>query len=158
MRATMRAVQEVHSGRARHAVNLVGGMHHAMAGAAAGFCVYNDAAVAIRWLLDQGVSRVAYVDLDVHHGDGVQAAFYDDPRVLTIWLHESGRTLFPGTGCPPRRWPRGGGLRGERGAACGHRRQPVAAGLQRGGAPGARGVPARSSWSASTGATPTSRT
>ncbi len=103
--ATMRAVQEVHSGRARHAVNLFGGMHHAMADRASGFCIYNDAAVAIRWLLDQGVSRIAYVDLDAHHGDGVQAAFYDDPRVLTISLHESGRTLFPGTGWP---WETGG--------------------------------------------------
>ncbi len=67
---------------------------------AAGFCVYNDVGVAIRWLLDQGVERIAYVDVDAHHGDGVEAMFYDDPRVLTISLHESGRTLFPGTGWP----------------------------------------------------------
>ena len=65
-----------------------------------GFCVYNDPAVAIAWLLRQGAERIAYVDVDVHHGDGVQAAFYDDPRVLTISLHESPRTLFPGTGTP----------------------------------------------------------
>ncbi len=90
----------MHSGRAQHAVNLFGGMHHAMADRAAGFCVYNDVGVAIRWLLDRGVQRVAYVDVDAHHGDGVQAMFYDDPRVLTISLHESGRTLFPGTGWP----------------------------------------------------------
>src|SRR2546430_12570846 len=69
-----------------------------MADHASGFCVYNDPAVAIAWLLAQGVERIAYVDIDVHHGDGVQAAFWDDPRVLTISLHESGRTLFPGTG------------------------------------------------------------
>ena len=65
---------------------------------ASGFCVYNDPAIAIAWLLAAGASRVAYVDLDVHHGDGVQAAFYDDPRVLTISLHEHPATLFPGTG------------------------------------------------------------
>ncbi len=98
--STLRAVAEVHAGRAMHAVNLFGGMHHAMPDRAAGFCVYNDVGVAIRWLLDHGVGRVAYVDVDAHHGDGVQAMFYDDPRVLTISLHESGRTLFPGTGWP----------------------------------------------------------
>jgi acetoin utilization protein AcuC len=69
-----------------------------MADAASGFCIYNDPAIAIAWLLEAGAARVAYVDIDVHHGDGVQAAFYDDPRVLTISLHESPRTLFPGTG------------------------------------------------------------
>ncbi len=66
--------------------------------AASGFCVYNDPAIAIQWLLDHGAERVAYVDVDVHHGDGVQAVFYDDPRVLTVSLHESPTTLFPGTG------------------------------------------------------------
>ncbi len=98
--ATLAAVQAVHSGAALHAVNLAGGLHHAMPGAASGFCVYNDIAVGIQWLLDNGVERVAYVDVDVHHGDGVQAAFWDDPRVLTISVHESGRALFPGTGYP----------------------------------------------------------
>jgi acetoin utilization protein AcuC len=83
-----------------HAVNVAGGLHHAMRRAASGFCVYNDLAVAIKWLLAAGAERVAYVDLDVHHGDGVQAAFYDDPRVLTISLHEHPATLFPGTGLP----------------------------------------------------------
>jgi acetoin utilization protein AcuC len=83
-----------------HAVNVAGGLHHAMRGSASGFCVYNDLAVAIKWLLAAGAERVAYVDLDVHHGDGVQAAFYDDPRVLTISLHEHPATLFPGTGLP----------------------------------------------------------
>jgi acetoin utilization protein AcuC len=86
--------------RAEHAVNLTGGMHHAMPGAASGFCVYNDAAVAIRALLAAGAERVAYVDIDAHHGDGVQRAFWDDPRVLTVSVHESGATLFPGTGFP----------------------------------------------------------
>jgi acetoin utilization protein AcuC len=98
--ATLAATRAVHEGRALHAVNLAGGLHHAMPGAASGFCIYNDIAVSIRWLLDQGVERVAYVDVDVHHGDGVQAAFWDEPRVLTISVHESGRALFPGTGFP----------------------------------------------------------
>src|SRR3546814_8068702 len=60
--------------------------------------VYNDIAVAIQWLLDNGAQRVAYVDIDVHHGDGVERIFWDDPRVLTISLHETGEALFPGTG------------------------------------------------------------
>jgi acetoin utilization protein AcuC len=94
------AAQQVHSGAAQHAVNISGGLHHAMRGAASGFCVFNDAAVAIAWLLGQGYQRIAYVDLDVHHGDGVQAAFYDDPRVLTVSVHQTPLTLFPGTGFP----------------------------------------------------------
>ncbi|HVV19800.1 MAG TPA: acetoin utilization protein AcuC, partial [Pseudonocardiaceae bacterium] len=88
------------TGKADRAVSIAGGLHHAMPSHAAGFCVYNDCAVAISWLLDHGVERVAYVDTDVHHGDGVQAAFYDDPRVLTISLHQHPRTLWPGTGYP----------------------------------------------------------
>jgi acetoin utilization protein AcuC len=94
------AAEQVSSGRAQHAVNIAGGMHHAMRGAASGFCVFNDAAVAIAWLLAQGWERIAYVDLDVHHGDGVQTAFYDDPRVLTVSVHQTPLTLFPGTGFP----------------------------------------------------------
>lgn len=85
---------------ARHAVNLAGGMHHAMADRASGFCVYNDAVAAIRAVLAEGAERVAYLDLDAHHGDGVERAFWDDPRVLTVSVHESGTTLFPGTGHP----------------------------------------------------------
>jgi len=96
--ATMAAAQSVLELGFDHAVNLAGGLHHAMPNAASGFCVYNDLGVAIAWLLDQGLERIAYVDVDVHHGDGVQAMFYDDPRVMTVSLHESGRTLFPGTG------------------------------------------------------------
>jgi acetoin utilization protein AcuC len=98
--ASVAAAQAVWHGSADHAANIAGGLHHAMPGAASGFCVYNDPAIAIAWLLENGAERVAYVDIDVHHGDGVQAAFYDDPRVLTISLHESPRTLFPGTGYP----------------------------------------------------------
>jgi acetoin utilization protein AcuC len=71
-----------------------------MAASASGFCVYNDCAVAISWLLDHGFERVAYVDVDVHHGDGVQAAFRDDPRVLAISVHQHPMTLWPGTGWP----------------------------------------------------------
>jgi len=96
--ATVQAAQAVWAGTQQHAVNIAGGLHHAMAGRASGFCVYDDPAVGIAWLLAQGAQRVAYVDIDVHHGDGVQAAFYGDPRVLTVSMHESGRYLFPGTG------------------------------------------------------------
>lgn len=94
------AAESVWRGDALHAVNFSGGLHHAMPGGAAGFCVYNDAALAIARLLEMGAERVAYVDVDVHHGDGVQAAFWDDPRVLTVSLHEHPRTLFPQTGWP----------------------------------------------------------
>ncbi len=88
------------AGRVDRAVNIAGGLHHAMADRASGFCVYNDAAIAIKALLDGGVDKVAYIDVDVHHGDGVQAAFYDDPRVLTVSIHESPVALWPGTGFP----------------------------------------------------------
>jgi acetoin utilization protein AcuC len=96
--ASLGAAEAVFGGRAEHAFNPAGGLHHAMPARASGFCVYDDPALAIEWLLRQGVPRVAYVDVDVHHGDGPQAIFYGDPRVLTISLHQSGRTLFPGTG------------------------------------------------------------
>ncbi|KOX36402.1 MULTISPECIES: acetoin utilization protein AcuC [unclassified Streptomyces] len=94
------AAEAVWRGEAAHAVNFSGGLHHAMPGAAAGFCIYNDASLAIARLLELGAERVAYVDVDVHHGDGVQAAFWEDPRVLTVSLHEHPRTLFPQTGWP----------------------------------------------------------
>lgn len=97
---TVAAAEAVWRGEAAHAVNIGGGLHHALAGAASGFCVFNDVALGIARLLALGATRVAYVDVDVHHGDGVQALFWDDPRVLTISLHESGQTLFPGTGFP----------------------------------------------------------
>jgi len=96
--ATLDAVRAVWTGTAQHGANIAGGLHHAMRDHASGFCVYNDPAIAIAWLLDQGAERVGYVDIDVHHGDGVQAAFYNDPRVLTISMHEHPATLFPGTG------------------------------------------------------------
>lgn len=96
--ATVEACRRVWSGEAGHAANVTGGLHHAMPDRVSGFCVYNDVAVGIRWLLDHGAERVAYVDVDVHHGDGVERVFWDDPRVLTISLHETGQLLFPGTG------------------------------------------------------------
>jgi acetoin utilization protein AcuC len=98
--ATLAAARAVWSGSAQHAASIAGGLHHAMADHASGFCIYNDPAIAIAWLLGQGVERIGYVDIDVHHGDGVQAAFYNDPRVLTISMHEHPATLFPGTGRP----------------------------------------------------------
>ncbi|WP_433216703.1 acetoin utilization protein AcuC [Dactylosporangium sp. CS-047395] len=98
--ATRRAAEAVWTGDADRAVSISGGLHHAMPDRAAGFCVYNDPAIAIKRVLELGAERVAYVDIDVHHGDGVQTVFWNDPRVLTVSLHESPRTLFPGTGFP----------------------------------------------------------
>jgi acetoin utilization protein AcuC len=98
--ATLAAARAVWSGSAEHGGSIAGGMHHAMAANASGFGVYNDPAIAIAWLLAQGAERIAYVDVDAHHGDGVQEAFYADPRVLTISLHEHPATLFPYTGLP----------------------------------------------------------
>lgn len=95
---TVEAARLVWEGETHRAVNLAGGHHHAFPSQQAGFCVFNDAAIAITWLLEQGAKRVAYVDFDAHHGDGVEAIFWDDPRVLTISVHESGIYLFPNTG------------------------------------------------------------
>ncbi len=98
--ATVAAARAVWSGEAEHAFNAAGGLHHAMPERASGFCVYDDPAVAIAWMLAQGAERVAYVDVDVHHGDGVQACFWHDPRVLTVSIHEYAPEFgfFPGTG------------------------------------------------------------
>jgi acetoin utilization protein AcuC len=96
--ATVTGARSVWSGAATHAFSPAGGLHHAMRERASGFCVYNDVAIAIAWLLEHGAERVAYVDVDVHHGDGVETLFWNDPRVLTISLHESPDSLFPGTG------------------------------------------------------------
>ena len=98
--ATVEACRQVWTGSSVHSANITGGLHHAMRDRASGFCIYNDVAVGIQWLLDHGAERVAYVDVDVHHGDGVERIFWDDPRVLTISLHETGQMLFPGTGFP----------------------------------------------------------
>ncbi|MFQ5569790.1 MAG: acetoin utilization protein AcuC [Rhodothermales bacterium] len=94
---TLHAARLIASGQARRVLQLGGGLHHAQRALASGFCVYNDLAVAIHYLRQQGL-RVAYLDIDVHHGDGVQSIHYTDRDVLTISLHESGRYLFPGTG------------------------------------------------------------
>ncbi|KQQ87720.1 acetoin utilization protein AcuC [Arthrobacter sp. Leaf137] len=92
------AASRILDGSAVHAVNFGGGMHHAARDRASGFCIYNDAALAVQKLLDGGVRKVAYIDVDAHHGDGTESIFWNDPRVLTLSLHESGMTLFPGTG------------------------------------------------------------
>ena len=98
--ATLAAARAVWSGAAQHGASIAGGMHHAMAAHASGFGVYNDVAIAIAWLLGHGAERIAYVDIDAHHGDGVQTAFYADARVLTISVHQHPATLFPFTGLP----------------------------------------------------------
>lgn len=94
---TLHSARLIADGTAKRVLQMGGGLHHAMAGLASGFCVYNDLAIAIRELVDRGLT-VAYLDIDVHHGDGVQRILYDDEHVLTISLHESGEYLFPGTG------------------------------------------------------------
>jgi acetoin utilization protein AcuC len=92
------AAEAVMSGKVQHAYHLAGGLHHAFPERAAGFCVYNDAAIAIRHIRETYGARVLYIDTDVHHGDGVQWIFYDDPDVCTYSIHETGKFLFPGTG------------------------------------------------------------
>ena len=95
---SLAAADAIVSGSAVHAVNFGGGMHHAGRSLASGFCIYNDAAASIQRLLDSGVTRVLYLDVDAHHGDGTQSIFWNDSRVMTISLHETGMSLFPGTG------------------------------------------------------------
>lgn len=95
--SAIQAAELVAAGKVDVAFAFAGGMHHAHANRASGFCVFNDPVLAIHYLLRQGM-RVAYIDIDAHHGDGVQAAFYTSDQVLTISLHESGQFLFPGTG------------------------------------------------------------
>ena len=95
--ASLAAAELVANREADAAFSISGGLHHAAPDHASGFCVFNDPALAIHYFLQRGL-RVAYVDIDAHHGDGVQEAFLGDDRVLTISVHESGRYLFPGTG------------------------------------------------------------
>ena len=95
--ASLKAADLVDTGEAAIAFNISGGLHHALASRASGFCYINDPVLAIKLLVGRG-RRVAYIDIDAHHGDGVQEAFYNTDRVLTISLHETGRMLFPGTG------------------------------------------------------------
>ncbi|UOY94522.1 acetoin utilization protein AcuC [Ectobacillus sp. JY-23] len=95
---TLTAVDYVLEGKAKHALNLGGGLHHGFKGKASGFCVYNDSSIAIEYIRRKYGLRVLYVDTDAHHGDGVQWSFYDTPDVCTFSMHETGRYLFPGTG------------------------------------------------------------
>ena len=95
--STMLAANLIVENQVDRAFNISGGLHHAAPDHASGFCIFNDPALAIKFLLNSG-KRVAYIDIDAHHGDGVQNAFYDNDQVLTISLHESGQYLFPGTG------------------------------------------------------------
>jgi acetoin utilization protein AcuC len=94
---SLMAADLVATGQAERVFHFAGGLHHALRERASGFCYVNDAVLAILRLRERGL-RVAYVDIDAHHGDGVQYAFYDDPQVLTISTHERGERLFPGTG------------------------------------------------------------
>ncbi len=94
---TLGAARAVAEGKAWAAFNMAGGMHHCMNDRASGFCFVNDIVIGINYLLSKKL-KVMYVDIDAHHGDGVQAAFYDTDRVLTLSFHESGKSLFPGTG------------------------------------------------------------
>lgn len=95
---TLNAAELVLENKVKHAVNIAGGLHHAHRGKASGFCVFNDAAIAIAWIKKKYGARVLYIDSDAHHGDGVQNIFYNDPDVMVISIHESGNYLFPGTG------------------------------------------------------------
>jgi acetoin utilization protein AcuC len=94
---TLHAMDDILAGRRTHAFHPGGGLHHAFPARASGFCVFNDVAVAIRRARDAG-HRVLYVDVDVHHGDGVEGIFWEDPLVQTVSIHQSGLTLFPGSG------------------------------------------------------------
>lgn len=96
--ASLTAVDCVLTEKSKHALSLGGGLHHGFRGKASGFCIYNDTAVAIKYIQQKYNLRVLYIDTDAHHGDGVQSAFYDDPTVCTLSIHETGRYLFPGTG------------------------------------------------------------
>lgn len=97
--ATLNACEDVITGRCRRAFVPIGGLHHAARDRAAGFCVLNDIGIAVEMLRARhGVGRIAYVDIDAHHGDGVFYAYEDDPALIFADLHEDGRTLYPGTG------------------------------------------------------------
>jgi acetoin utilization protein AcuC len=99
--ASIVAADAVMSGRLTHVFNPSGGLHHAHPERASGFCIFNDPAVVIAHLkLKYNLKRIVYLDIDAHHGDGVMYGYYDDPAVLDIDFHESGKFLFPGTGFP----------------------------------------------------------
>lgn len=97
--STLLGLNLIMNGKADHAFNPIGGLHHARSDSAAGFCVFNDAAIAItKAKQEYRLNRILYVDIDAHHGDGVFYAFYDDPQVFIADIHEDGRYLYPGTG------------------------------------------------------------
>ncbi len=95
---TLTAVESVMENKSLHALNIGGGLHHGFRKKASGFCIYNDTAIAIKYIIEKYNKRVLYIDTDGHHGDGVQDAFYDNNKVCTVSIHETGRYLFPGTG------------------------------------------------------------
>jgi acetoin utilization protein AcuC len=97
--ATLQCIHQILNEKCEIAFNIAGGLHHAMQHRASGFCYLNDPAIGIAKMVQDGL-RVVYLDVDVHHGDGVEAAFYNTDRVLTVSLHQHGHTLFPGTGFP----------------------------------------------------------
>jgi len=97
--STLKLAKLVLEGEIDHGFNPVGGLHHARRASAGGFCIFNDAAILIKYLLEKaGLSEILYVDIDAHHGDGVFYSFYSDKRVRILDFHQSGRTLYPGTG------------------------------------------------------------
>ena len=96
--ATLEAAAALMAGEARRAFVPIAGLHHASRDGAAGFCIFNDCGVLIEKLLRDGLTRVAYVDIDAHHGDGVFYAFEANPQVVFADLHEDGQFLYPGTG------------------------------------------------------------
>jgi len=96
--STLSCVERVLSGETDHGFNPVGGLHHASRDRSAGFCVFNDIGVAIEWLRRSGLRRILYVDIDVHHGDGVFYSYESDPDVFIFDVHEDGRFLYPGSG------------------------------------------------------------
>jgi acetoin utilization protein AcuC len=97
--ATLECIRQVRYENRRIAFNIAGGLHHARPARASGFCYLNDPAIGIARMVQDGL-RVVYLDLDVHHGDGVEEVFYNTDQVLTISIHQHGHTLFPGTGFP----------------------------------------------------------
>jgi len=99
--ASLEACDNIMTGKFAHAFNPSGGLHHAHPERASGFCIFNDPAVSVNYLKTKNnIKRLLYLDIDAHHGDGVMYGFYDDPSVLDIDFHESGKYLFPGTGFP----------------------------------------------------------
>ena len=131
-------------GSAVRAVNFGGGMHHAARDRASGFCIYNDAALAIQKLLDGGVQRVAYIDVDAHHGDGTQSIFWDDPRVLTISPARDRTDAVPRHGLRQRdRRPASPGQRSQRCPSVSDGRRRLAAGFPCRGAAADRGLRTR---------------